>query len=193
MRELSQVHSLRVDIKSSPYMAKTRIIRYSELRKRRKIMIDTGLALDDEQLFYVVKHSPVVSIDLIIEDQKSRILVGLRNNEPAKGMYFVPGGMIRKGETRAQAFRRILIRETGLAIDFSTAQFINVFEHNYPTNRFNAPGFGTDYFALAYRMTLPDGAEVIADDQHSELAWMTPEMILASTDVHENTKAYCRL
>lgn len=156
-------------------------------------MTDTGLALNDEQLLYVVKHSPVVSIDLIIENDRGQILVGLRNNEPAKGLYFVPGGMIRKGESRAQAFRRILMRETGLTIAFSNAEFLGVFEHNYPTNRFNEPGFGTDYFALGYRMNLPPSASLVADDQHSELVWMTRSDILSSPDVHENTKVYCRL
>jgi hypothetical protein len=40
--------------------------------------------------------APLVSIDLIIRDNADRVLLGLRNNEPAKGYFFVPGGIILK-------------------------------------------------------------------------------------------------
>ena len=33
----------------------------------------------------VVRRAPMVSIDLVIEDGRGRVLVGMRVNEPAKG------------------------------------------------------------------------------------------------------------
>ncbi len=38
----------------------------------------------------VVKNTPLVSIDLVIADPSEAILMGWRENEPAKGTWFVP-------------------------------------------------------------------------------------------------------
>jgi colanic acid biosynthesis protein WcaH len=66
--------------------------------------------LDEQTFEQVVRSTPLCSIDLILRDPDARTLVGLRTNEPAKGFYFVPGGIIRKDERMADAFRRILMQ-----------------------------------------------------------------------------------
>ncbi len=148
--------------------------------------------LSAEDYRFIVSHANLISIDLIIEDGDGRVLVGLRTNEPARGSWFVPGGVIRKGETRPQAFARIIARETGLDVPFEAAAFMGVYEHHYASNTFEDPGFGTDYYVLGYRLSLPQGAEISGDDQHSRFQWLTPSELLAAPDVHENTKAYYR-
>ena len=62
----------------------------------------------------VVRHAPLVSIDLILRDAQGRVLLGLRENEPARGLWFVPGGVIRKDETLDAAFSRIARNELGV-------------------------------------------------------------------------------
>jgi hypothetical protein len=47
------------------------------------------------------------------KDPDRHVLIGMRTKEPAKGTFFVPGG-IRKNETLANAFARIIKSETGL-------------------------------------------------------------------------------
>ena len=148
--------------------------------------------LSRDQFAHVVRDTPLVSIDLIITDTIQHVLVGLRENEPAKGVFFVPGGVIRKDEPIGTAFGRILRAETGQEASISAARFLGVFEHIYPTNRFNDPGFGTHYIVLAYRLQLDHRPEIRLDDQHSELKWMNSAELLAAPDVHENTKAYFR-
>src|SRR5215218_457853 len=69
--------------------------------------------LNDDTFKTIVRNAPLISIDLIIRDTCGKILVGMRTNEPAKGFYFVPGGVIRKNETLADAFSRIVAAETG--------------------------------------------------------------------------------
>jgi colanic acid biosynthesis protein WcaH len=44
-------------------------------------------------------------------------------NEPAKGKYFVPGGVIRKNETMQDAFARILKAEVGIEASLATMWF----------------------------------------------------------------------
>lgn len=55
---------------------------------------------DDDEFAHIVRLAPLVSIDLIIRAAKQNVLVALRTNEPARGVYFVPGGRIRKDETK---------------------------------------------------------------------------------------------
>jgi colanic acid biosynthesis protein WcaH len=148
--------------------------------------------LTDEQFSHIVRNSALVAIDLIITDPSGCALVGLRNNEPAKGTCFVPGGVIRKGELIREAFDRILKAETGHRASIAAAHFAGVFEHFYPTNRFNNPGYGTHYVVLAYRLPVNRCPEITLDDQHSESKWMSAAEIPAAPDVHENTKAYFR-
>jgi colanic acid biosynthesis protein WcaH len=140
----------------------------------------------------IVRWAPLVSLDLIIKDPAGRVLVGLRTNQPAKGWYFVPGGVIRKNETIEDAFTRILQVETGFRAALDAARLLGVFQHFYPTNRFEDPGYGTHYVVLAYELPLPCGLEVITDAQHTGFKWMSGAELISAADVHENTRAYLR-
>jgi colanic acid biosynthesis protein WcaH len=103
----------------------------------------------------VVRLTPLISIDLILRNSNGDALLGVRNNEPAKGFYFVPGGRILKNERIADAFRRIILNETGVSADISQSTFKGVFEHIYDSNFANRSDFGTHYVVLAYQITQP--------------------------------------
>ena len=66
--------------------------------------------LSPDDFHSVVRLAPLVSIDFIIRNARGEVLLGLRNNEPAKGFYCVPGGIILKQERLHEAFARILKR-----------------------------------------------------------------------------------
>ncbi len=146
--------------------------------------------ISDKDFAHIVRFAPLVSIDLIIRGAGDRILVGLRTNEPAKGYYFVPGGAIRKNETIARAFTRILQAETGLPARFEDSHFIGIYEHLYATNRFGDAGYGTHYVVLAYELRFNDSPTLQGDSQHSDFKWLTKAELIAREDVHENTKRY---
>jgi len=118
--------------------------------------------------------------------------VGRRVNEPAKGMLFVPGSRISKNETRSAAFKRITREELGTEAPIEQSRFVGVYEHLYPTNRFERPGFGTHYITLAHELKLTLDPSQLPTDQHGEYLWLSPDEILRSSEVHENTKAYFR-
>jgi len=153
-------------------------------------MIDQPISPDIFRL--IVRHTPLVSIDLVMEDENGYVLVGLRNNEPARGSWFVPGGVIRKNEAMGDAFGRILATETGRHANIKDAEFLGVYQHFYDTNRFQEPGYGTHYVVQGYRLRLGPRPHIALDDQHSTIRWMAPAEILEAPDVHENTKAYFR-
>jgi len=146
----------------------------------------------------VVRHAPLVSIDLIVTDARGRALLGRRRNRPARDTWFVPGGRIRKDESLDAAFRRIVADELGIAgAERAGAVARGVFEHHYPDNFAGEPGVTTHYVVLAYAWTMPDEAQGSGEaagmpEQHSAYRWMTPGELLGRDDVHENTKAYFR-
>ena len=103
----------------------------------------------------IVRYAPLISIDLILHNENNEILLGWRNNQPAKDFWFVPGGRIYKDETLRDAFSRILAAETGLSMDIDQATFHGVYEHLYPDQNFmNEAGFGTHYIVLAFDLPL---------------------------------------
>jgi colanic acid biosynthesis protein WcaH len=148
--------------------------------------------ISDGELSAVVRLAPLVSIDFVIRNPKSQVLLGLRNNAPARGFYFVPGGMVMKDERIHDAFARILKRETNYSATPGDARFLGVYEHFYAENRFGEAGYGTHYVVQGYELKPGNTAALIADDQHSELRWWDEPDLLASPQVHDNTKAYFR-
>ena len=128
-----------------------------------------GERLEPEDFNSVVRLTPLVAIDMIVRSPDGRVLVGRRNNEPAKGSFFVPGGRITKNETLAAAFRRISLAELGAEKKLEEARFLGVYEHFYRTNNLEQPGFGTHYVTLAYEVTSPVQAELLAVKTTDEL------------------------
>ncbi len=147
--------------------------------------------LTDTEFLRIVEATPLVSIDLILRNERGEVLLGRRTNKPAQGLWFVPGGRIRKNERVAEALRRISTRELG--VEIPQAKLLGVFDHLYPDNFLGAPGVSTHYVVLGMEAAWPAGADVQADDQHDEFNWWTAVEILASDAVHENTKAYFRV
>jgi len=144
------------------------------------------MTLSDSEFVDVVRNTPLVSIDLIISDPSGAILMGWRNNEPAKDTWFVPGGRIRKNERIAEAFERIIAAETGLQIPFRQAEFGRAYEHLYAENCFGDSSFGTHYCVLAYMLRLDHQPDLGMDNQHSKFAWLTA----SSPAIHAYSRAY---
>ena len=150
------------------------------------------MLLNPDDFHSVVRLAPLVSIDFIIRNARGEVLLGLRNNEPAKGFYFVPGGVVLKHERLADAFARILKRETNCDGRIEDARLLGAFEHFYEANSFGDAAFGTHYVVLGYGIAIEDVSALRSDDQHSDLRWWSERDLLASDRVHDNTKAYFR-
>ena len=146
--------------------------------------------LNKDEFALVVRNTPLVSIDVIIRNPDQCVLVGLRTNEPAKGKWFVPGGVIRKHERLADAFARIVKAEIGLEASIENAKFLGVYEHLYDSNFFGEEDFGTHYIVLAHELNLDHQPPIASDWQHSGFRWMTPAELISSPYVHQNTRAY---
>ncbi|WP_414935599.1 NUDIX hydrolase [Amycolatopsis sp. cmx-11-51] len=67
-----------------------------------------------------VSNSTVRCVGGIVHDERGRILLIRRANEPGRGLWSVPGGRVEPGETDEAAVIREMREETGLNVMPST-------------------------------------------------------------------------
>ena len=72
----------------------------------------------------IVQQMPITSVEAIIKKDNSLLFLK-RNNPPAKGQWWFPGGRIRKGETLKDALYREIKEETGLLVEI--IRFVGVY------------------------------------------------------------------
>jgi colanic acid biosynthesis protein WcaH len=149
--------------------------------------------LDRNIFLSVVDAAPLVAMDLVVLRGGTEILLGLRNNRPAQGFWFVPGGRIRKNETMQAALARVAHDELGLQLaDLPVPpRHMGAFEHFYTDCFAGDVGVSTHYVVMGNLVQLPAGTGLeAADTQHSDLRWWRLDEALASEQVHRFTKDY---
>ncbi|ELY77561.1 NUDIX domain-containing protein [Natrinema gari] len=119
----------------------------------------------------IVENVPLVSVDIVVE-RDGGILLGKRENEPAKGEWFVPGGTLLKNEARTEAAHRVAKEELGEPVVIG--ECLGTYEHFYDISEIE----GVDskhYVATAYRCHLEhDNPDLSGDDQYSALDVFQP-------------------
>ncbi|SUW63072.1 GDP-mannose mannosyl hydrolase [Buttiauxella agrestis] len=145
--------------------------------------------LSAEDFATVVRSTPLISIDLIVENQAGEFLLGLRTQRPAQNFWFVPGGRVQKDETLERAFARLTEAELGQRFTLSDGEFYGVWQHFYDDN-FSGPDFSTHYVVLGFRLRMDADALQLPTAQHNDYCWLTQEALLATQNVHDNSRAY---
>lgn len=112
----------------------------------------------------IVQSMPIPSVDLIAKNDDGFVL-GRRTNRPAKGLWFVPGGRIHKGEGMEDAVHRIAQQELGT--DVTIEQKLGVYEHFYD-NSDVGDEVPKHYIATGFVVTVPSQSFNL-DDQHEEM------------------------
>lgn len=150
-----------------------------------------------DDFLFVVDKAPLVAVDLVVIRDMKEILLGRRNNRPAQGFWFVPGGRIRKNETMHVALERVAETELGLGEAIRQgrlfAEPFGAFEHFYSDCFAGECGVSTHYVVLGHRLNVPAGFEPPRfDAQHADLRWWPIDEALGSDTVHRFTKDYLR-
>jgi colanic acid biosynthesis protein WcaH len=149
--------------------------------------------LSNELFRSVVASTPLISIDMAVQNFHGEILLGQRLNRPAKGDWFVPGGRILKNETLDAAFNRLTRCELGTSFRRSDARLLGVYEHFYTDSVFGESGEHPDthYLVLAYQLVLTEDETLEPPHaQHDSYRWWSLNEAQASEHVHNNTRAY---
>lgn len=128
-----------------PYCGGTLVLRKNEGRTR--------LFCDREDRY--VYENPIPAATAVVTDAAGRILLVLRNREPGRHQWALPGGFVETGESPVEAARRELEEETGLRASDPTLIDIMYQESVY---------YKTSLLIIGYRFDRFDGLVRAADD-----------------------------
>ncbi|MBW0294684.1 GDP-mannose mannosyl hydrolase [Shewanella xiamenensis] len=156
--------------------------------------------LDQPIFSTVIASTPLVSIDLLVTNTNSQVLLGKRLNRPAKNYWFVPGGRILKNEPLKEAFKRLTRDELGQEFTIDQASLLGPFDHFYADNVFSDSVFSgnfsvtdntTHYVAIAYYLKLDSQLDNLPlAIQHGGYKWVDVPSLLSDEKVHIHTKWY---
>jgi colanic acid biosynthesis protein WcaH len=145
---------------------------------------------------------PLVSIDLMLTCRTGDgevLLLGMRNNRPARDFWFSPGGRIRKNEGIQLAMQRIANEELGIPLSWlSRATLQGAWDHFYDDSAFTDT-VSTHYVNLVYLVPVskeelgllcPPCGEL---EQHSAWRWFPLEVASTDESVHENVRVVAAL
>ncbi|WP_363465049.1 GDP-mannose mannosyl hydrolase [Halogeometricum borinquense] len=117
----------------------------------------------------IVENVPIVSVDLVVKHDGG-ILLGMRENEPAKGEWFVPGGTVLKGESLTDAVHRVATEELGVGVTINDR--LGTFEHFYETSEVD--GIDSKHYVATAFVVTPDKSKLNPDTQHSRFQMFEP-------------------
>ena len=88
--------------------------------------LEAGLAdprrgLPEDLFLFVSRISPLINVDLLIQDERSRTLLTWRDDELFGAGWHVPGGIIRYKESAADRIRACAHEELGADISWEAA------------------------------------------------------------------------
>lgn len=115
------------------------------------------------------KLLPIPCVDLVIVNDQGKILLAKRNNEPALGEWWFPGGRIHYLETRLAAVGRKLQEECG--IEAGLREELGTFDvmvaRSDNGNQIHA-------VTTVYMVRIASLPVINLDAQHSEVKWLLP-------------------
>ena len=147
--------------------------------------------LDANTFAHIIQHTPLVSIDLVVQNTQGDYLLGQRTQRPAQDSWFVPGGRIFKNESLDTAFQRLTLNELGQNLDRQYARLLDIYEHFYQDSMFD-PQTSTHYVVLAYKLSLNLDLNQLPKQQHQGYRRYSAQQALTDPQVHPHSQAYAQ-
>jgi ADP-ribose pyrophosphatase YjhB (NUDIX family) len=72
--------------------------------------------LPQAQFDWIFSRVPRLTVEVVISPPERGVLLSLRDIEPCRGMWHLPGGTVRFGEPVADAVKRVAEQELGLTV-----------------------------------------------------------------------------
>ena len=130
----------------------------------------------------VVSNVPIPSVDLVVRTNQG-VILARRQNEPAKGEWFVPGGRIQKGEKRVEAVQRVAQKELGVSVRIE--QELGAYDHLYAES--DVPNSGGKHYVANGYVVHPESETFRLDSQHDQVRVFEEENL---PQLHEYVKNY---
>jgi colanic acid biosynthesis protein WcaH len=132
--------------------------------------------IDQELYDQILRHMPIACVDVAIVYNGCVLLVR-RDDAPARGQWWVPGGRVVKGETMRETARRKARQEVGL--DCHVGPIIHTAETIFPDGPRGIPVHSINACFLLYPTHDSAGLAVKLDTHHADWRWedkVTPDL-----------------
>lgn len=102
------------------------------MKKAIKILDDHASkperGLPDEIFLFISRKTPMINVDLLVKDEKGRVLLAWRDDKYSGAGWHVPGGIIRYKERIEKRIKEVARLEIGTSVQFErTPLAINQF------------------------------------------------------------------
>jgi colanic acid biosynthesis protein WcaH len=124
--------------------------------------------IDQELYDQILRHMPIACVDVAIVCNGCVLLVR-RDDAPAKGAWWVPGGRVFKGETMRDTARRKAKEEVGL--DCHIGPIIHTAETIFPDGPRGIPVHSINACFLLYPTHDVAAPTIRLDDHHAGWRW----------------------
>ncbi|MBT8342134.1 MAG: NUDIX domain-containing protein [Desulfatitalea sp.] len=79
---------------------------------------DPSKGLPDEVFYYISETTPLVNVDLLIQDENGRTLLAWRDDPYSGKGWHIPGGIVRFKETLEARIQKVAETEIGVDVSF---------------------------------------------------------------------------
>lgn len=114
----------------------------------------------------IVKVMPLLCVDLVVVHEGKYLLVK-RKNDPAKDLWWTPGGRVQKGETIEKAAHRKAKEEIGVDVRFIST--LGYYEDSWPESAFGKE-VGTASLSIVVLVS-PLSLNFRVDEQSAAWKW----------------------
>jgi len=144
-----------------------------------------------EQYAEIHRLMPIVCVDIVIHHAQKFLLVK-RNCEPAKGLWWFPGGRLLKSESFSKASKRIVKSETNLSI--ANSQLLG-----FDETIFNMDPFGhgekthTINFVYCAQIEETELSKLSINNYHSGYGWVSLDQVYNDRKIHNYIRKFAIL
>ena len=141
----------------------------------------------------IIQHTVVPTADIIFLDANKNVLLWLRNNEPLKWLYHLPGGRIQKNETLLEATKRKAKEEVNIDIDIHKLHFVWVYDDIFNTSIYTWLSAHCLASTFVYPLNQWEQEHISPNNQHNEFSFFAyddstlhPFLSKRSQDIESN-------
>ena len=134
----------------------------------------------EEDLYKDIIHAlPILCVDLLIKNSEGKYLLHLRDNEPLKNEWWVPGGRVHIGEELVVALMRKLSEELSINIK-SSSKLVGIYEDFFNSSSFGEHLYHTISFVYEFNIDEMDDLDIFLDSTSSKWCFQNnlPERLL---------------
>jgi len=124
--------------------------------------------IDEESYKTIVRNSIIPACDIICITNDKKILLCLRNNEPLKWIYYIPGWRRYKNEKMIDSAKRKAYEELWIKIDINRLSFLGVYDDIYDNSAFEWISTHCEAITYIYEINKEEIKNIKIDKQHKD-------------------------